>query len=97
MEIHKFKVVYRYHAMQRMVERNISKADIQQALTNGEIIKTYPDDKPLPSLLVLGKAGTRFIHIVAALDRQDNSLIIISAYEPDKVLWWDNFKTRKKP
>lgn len=37
------------HALRRMVERNISKAEICEAGADAEIIESYPDDKYSPS------------------------------------------------
>ncbi len=41
------------HARIRLYERNISIDDIVNGINTGEIIKQYPDDKPLPSCLML--------------------------------------------
>ena len=47
------------HILQRMFRRGISRDDVVNALTNGEIIEQYPTDYPFPSCLVMGytKAG----------------------------------------
>lgn len=42
------------HARIRLYERNISIDDIINGINTGEIVKQYPDDKPLPRYLVLG-------------------------------------------
>jgi hypothetical protein len=42
-----------------MFQRGISMEGVKLALTTGEIIEEYPDDKPYPSRLVLGWCGGR--------------------------------------
>ena len=82
------------HAKIRLQERGITIGDIQHAIQSGEIIKQYPDDKPFPSCLLLGKSEqNRFMHLVASIDGSD--LHIITAYFPDENEWEPDFKTRK--
>ena len=56
----------RQHAAQRMLERNISVADVLIALNSGATIEDYPDDTPFPSALVLGFVGAEPVHVVVA-------------------------------
>lgn len=46
------------HALRRVVERNISAAEIQKAGAAAEVIEDYPDDKYSPSALLLGFAAS---------------------------------------
>jgi len=65
------------------------------AIGNGEIIKEYTDDKPLPSCLVLGKSTEdKSLHLV--ISRDEEFLYLITAYFPDNKQWEDDFKTRKE-
>lgn len=51
------------HARIRLHERKISIDDIVNGINTGEIIKQYPDDKPLASCLVLGfSVKSEYIH-----------------------------------
>lgn len=43
----------RQHAAQRMLERNISVADVLVVVNSGETIENYPEDMPFPSRLTL--------------------------------------------
>jgi len=52
-------VVYRVHAVRRIAERDISRAEVEQAIAQGETIESYPDDKPYPSRLVLANVKGR--------------------------------------
>ena len=85
--------IYREHAIQRMFERDIFEEDIEDAIKNGEIIEEYEDDKPYPSFLVLG-CRIRPLHVVFAKNLEENEIIVITAYYPDKQKWSDDYKTR---
>lgn len=89
------QLIFRVHALRRMVERRISKADIKKVLNEGEIIESYPDDMPYPSKLMLGWSSERPLHVVAAENREENQMIIITAYEPDPTKWGSGLKKRK--
>ena len=68
--------------------------DVENAIFSGEIVETYPDDKPYPSILLLGFSNSRPIHIVCAVDENERNCIIVTVYRPDPELWID-FKKRK--
>ena len=82
------------HATVQMFKRKISVEDINAVLKNGRIIKSYPDDKPFPSYLVLGIVGNRVLHVVVSKDPSDNCYII-TAYQPDIGLWNEDFILKK--
>lgn len=46
------KILWTQHCLQRMQERNISRADVKNGIVTGEIIEDYPDDYPNPSCLI---------------------------------------------
>jgi len=77
-----------------MFERRISVEDVRTAITHGEVVQTYPDDKPYPSRLLLGWVGTRPLHVVVAEDSEDGILIVVTAYEPDPIQWDSGFKRK---
>ena len=87
--------VYREHAILRMFERDIFEVDIENTVKNGEIIEEYLDDKPYPSYLALGIAQ-KPLHVVFAKNYEDDSIIIITAYYPDKDKWSSDYKKRIK-
>ena len=83
------------HAKERLLERNITIADIVNGIATGEIIKQYEDDKPLPSCLILGNSvKNRYIHIVVSHDVE--YIYLITAYFPDLEKWENGFRTRKE-
>ncbi len=82
------------HAMREALADRIISADIRSVLENGEILESYPDDKPLPSRLLLGWIEFRPLHIVAAYRARTDEEIIITVYEPDTDKWTDDFRRR---
>ena len=75
------------HAFKRLVERNISGAEIQQAGSRANVIEEYPDDKYSPSCLLLGfTRDGRPLHMQVSL--ADTDLVkIITLYEPHTDEW----------
>lgn len=88
------KIAITEHARVRLYERNISIDDIVNGIDTGEIIKHYPDDKPLESYLVMGfSIKSEYIHFVVSCDM--DFIYLITAYFPDPDVWESDFKTRK--
>ena len=90
------RLVFRIHAIQRMVKRGINEVDVREVLTSGEVIESYPDDMPYPSRVVLGWRGSRPIHVVAAENADADETVIITVYEPDTDLWEAGFRRRRE-
>jgi len=90
------KLVFRVHAIGRMFERRITEEEVRTTLEGGETIEDYPSDTPYPSRLMLGWAAGRPIHVVAADNRQDDEVIVITVYEPDPALWEPDYRRRKQ-
>ena len=90
------KIRYKKHAFIRMVERRIKVDEMEQALQQPEIIKRYPEDMPLGSLLLLGfTIDKRPLHIVAAPDEKYDCIWIITIYEPDSEQWDQSLTKRR--
>ena len=84
------------HALERMMERGISRSEVKKVLLTGEVIEEYPSDYPFPSLLVLGKPEGKPLHVVVAFDKERKLLYIVTAYSPDVLHFLDDYKTRRK-
>ncbi len=83
------------HVLIRLLQRNITQTDIENALLNGEIIEEYENDYPYPSCLVYGlNLNNEVLHIVCGITQTE--LWIITAYYPDDTEWEKDFKTRKE-
>ena len=89
------KYIYREHAIQRMFERDILEADVEDTIQHGQIIEAYPDDKPFPSFLAL-KFFPEPLHVVFAADKKSEQTIVITAYRPDQEKWSNDYKKRIK-
>jgi hypothetical protein len=82
------------HAVDQSLKRHISLVEIRQAVSNGEVIETYPADKYGPSCLLLGfTMQGRPLHIQCSYPSRP-LLKMITVYEPDPDLW-DEFRVRK--
>jgi hypothetical protein len=90
------RIIFRVHAIQRMFERKISAENVRQVLQSGEMIEDYADEMPHPGGLILGKRGTRPLHVVMAENTADRELVIITVYEPDPAQWKSDFRSRKE-
>jgi hypothetical protein len=82
-------------ALIRIIERNISEAEIQQIHKNARIIEDYPEDKYSPSCLILGFTDIdRPLHI--QVSRNISTCVrIITVYEPSEQEWIE-YRSRKK-
>ena len=87
------RLMYRVHALQRMVERGIREEDVARVISEGKEIESYPQDQPYPSQLVLGWVDGRPIHVVAA--KAEHEIIIVTVYQPDPSQWEPGFERRK--
>jgi hypothetical protein len=90
------EVLFSDHAIAQIFRRDIEIGDVRHVLSHGKTIREYPEDKPYPSFLLFGFVKTRPIHVVLARSEDNERCIIITAYEPDPVLWEGDFKTKKK-
>ena len=81
--------------MIRLLQRNISQRDVENALLNGEIIENYEKAYPYPSCLVYGiNLNNEIIHVVCGSNHEE--LWIVTAYYPDSTEWEIDKKTRKE-
>ena len=95
-------VEYKAHCQKRMLERDISRADIVNCIMNGEIIEDYPledgntKEASFPACLILwvNLDNDNVLHVV--LGYNGRKIIIILAYHPDLEHWENDYKTRKE-
>jgi len=62
-----------------------------------ECIHVYPEDTPFPSALFFAFVEGKPLHVVAAFDKTEKKVYIITAYEPSLEVFESDFKTRKTP
>ncbi len=89
------RIQWRQHALQRMIERDISRDRVCAAILNGEIIEDYSADRPFPSVLLLAFVEGGPLHVVVALDPGAEYAYIITAYEPRADRFGPDFRTRR--
>jgi hypothetical protein len=87
-------LIFTGHAIRQMFERRIGQDEVRKVIDDGEVIFEYPEDKPFPSMLMLGLIGDRPLHIVVSYNAAEQTGYIITAYEPDKKIWSKDFKRR---
>jgi len=90
------RIRWRNHALERMMERGISRRQIKEVLLNGEVIASYQDDNPFPSLLMDGRLENNVLHVVVAFDENELCCYVITAYRPDIDHFEKDMKTRRK-
>lgn len=89
------KIIYPPYVLKRMIERNISVAEVREVLEDGELIEEYKADSP-PRYLMLGWSGSRPLHVVGEDDLVTDETTVVTAYEPDRKLWKAGFRERKR-
>lgn len=89
-------IVWRKHTLEKMIARGISRDEILEVLEAGEVIQRYDYDKPFPSALILGFPAERPIHVVVSFDEIEETIFVITSYEPDLTIFEPDFKTKRK-
>jgi len=87
-------VLWKKHALERMLERGISRNQVKNAILQGVIIESYPDDYPVPSLL-LAVHQPEALHVVIAYDAVSKQCHIITAYRPNLTHFEADLTTRR--
>ena len=94
------RCVFTEHARREMESEPygvIQVDDVVQCLRRGEIIEEYPEDRPYPSCLVLGRTvEERALHVVCAPVVSERKLIVITTYQPDPDRWDPGFRRRRQ-
>ena len=77
------------HATDQSILRGISVPEMREAVSAGEVIEDYPDDKYGPSCLILGfTLANRPIHLQCSHPTRP-TLKVITVYEPNPTEWVD--------
>ena len=92
----KDRIAFKKHSAIRMREREIYVDEVKEVLMRGEIIEEYWEDRPLPRCLVFGLTEKQKpIHLVIAIDTDDQIIWVITVYIPAQEVWEAGFKKRK--
>ena len=78
------------HADEEAVADVLSLRDIYWSVERGEIIETYPSDRPFPSCLVYGSTVEGApVHSVWAYNQDTRWAVLVTVYRPDPERWID--------
>jgi hypothetical protein len=88
------RIQWQQHALERLLERGITRAEVVAAMIYGEVIETYAVDRPYPSCLIL-HVQEQPVHVVAAVDAAARVGYIITAYRPDPEHFEADLRTRR--
>ena len=87
--------MWRYHVNLRLAGRFIPRESILAAVASYELVEAYPEDKYLPSYLILARHDRDAFHVLFAADVQGDNVRVVTAYRPDPGEWQPDFKTRR--
>jgi hypothetical protein len=60
-----------------------------------QLVEAYPDDKYLPSHLVLARQGVEAFHVLFAADVEGDNVRVVTWYLPDPEKWQADLKARR--
>ena len=100
MDIHEIRQLIRQgayefsmHAQQDRLAEDLDVTEIEEAITQGELLEAYPHDPRGKSCLILGYAGIKPIHAVLGWAKSRGAgnriLRIITVYIPQAPKWSD--------
>jgi len=79
----------------RLAGRFISRDAIRSAVDTYQLVEAYPDDKYLPSYLVLARHGPAAFHVLFATDVEGDNVRVVTSYRPDPGEWQADLKARR--
>jgi hypothetical protein len=76
------------HADEEATADRLTLDEIYSSVLEGEIIETYPTDRPYPSCLVFGRTPKGDpVHSVWGYNDKTGSAVLITVYRPDPNRW----------
>jgi Domain of unknown function (DUF4258) len=91
------RILWTYHVNLRLKGRFVARQTILDAVESYDIVESYPDDKYLPSYLVVARPAGDAIHVLFATDVEGDNVRVVTAYRPSPGEWEDDLKTRRRP
>ena len=89
------QILWTYHVNMRLAGRFIPREAIVASVGTYELVESYPDDKYLPSYLVLAQHESESFHVLFAADIDGDNVRVVTAYRPEPKDWDENLKNRK--
>lgn len=90
------RVFWTYHVNMRLAGRFISRKAILASVDTYELVEAYPDDKYLPSYLLLARQGSEVFHLLFAADVEEGNVRVVTSYRPDPREWDPEMKRRRR-
>lgn len=84
-----------YHVNVRLAGRFIARETLLGAVDTYELVEAYPDDKYLPSYLILARLSANTFHVLFAADVEGDNVRVVTSYRPDPREWEPDQKTRR--
>ncbi|OGK84238.1 MAG: hypothetical protein A2X52_05315 [Candidatus Rokubacteria bacterium GWC2_70_16] len=72
-----------------------SREAILAAVATYQLVEAYPDDKYLPSYLILARHGSQAFHVLFATDVEGDNVRVVTSYRPDPGEWEADLKARR--
>ena len=80
----------------RLGQRFIAREMIIRVADSYEMVEEYPEDKYLPSYLLLGRQGEEAFHVLFGADVEGQNVRVVTAYYPSPEEWEADLKTRRR-
>jgi hypothetical protein len=93
--VRKRQILWTYHVNMRLQGRYITREAILDTVDTYELVESYPQDKYLPSYLVLAYDGSGAFHVLFATDVAAENVRVVTAYRPSADEWEGDGKTRR--
>jgi hypothetical protein len=93
--VRRARILWTYHVNMRLAGRFIPREAILAGVDSYELVESYPDDKYLPSYLLLAQQGRNEFHVLFAVDVEGDNVRVVTSYRPDAREWEPNFRTRR--
>lgn len=90
------KVLWTFHVQLRLTGRSMSREAILEAVDSYELVESYPEDKYLPSYLVLGRTAREAFHVLFAADAGGANVRVVTAYRPSLDEWEPDLRMRRR-
>ena len=89
-------VMWTYHVTMRLRGRFISRSAILSRVDSYELVESYPEDKYLPSYLILSQGEGGAFHVLFATDVLGQNVRVVTAYRPSLDEWELDLRHRRR-
>ena len=79
----------------RLAGRFIPRETILAAVSTYQLVEAYPDDKYLPSYLILARHASDAFHVLFGADIEGDNVRVVTSYRPHPEEWQPDLKARR--